>query len=61
MVKVMRRITEAAIVPQKEYGGFGEEPYGDGCGVQGEGRGRGIGCLIIRGYGYYLVGIVPLP
>jgi hypothetical protein len=48
-VKVMRRIAEAVAVPP--MGGtavLGEELCGDGCGVQGEGRGRGIVCLTIR-------------
>jgi hypothetical protein len=39
----------------------GEEISGDGCGVQGEGRGREIVCLTILRYGYPLAGIVPLP
>jgi hypothetical protein len=61
-VKVMRHIAE--ICRRSPEGGmavFGEGPCGDGCGVQGEGRGRGIVCLAIRGYGCYLAGIVPLP
>jgi hypothetical protein len=44
-VKVMRRIAEAAAVPRRGTAVLGEELYGDGCGVQGEGRGREIVCL----------------
>lgn len=45
-MKAMRHIAEAAAVPPKGVRRFwGEEPCGDGCGVQGEGRGREIVCL----------------
>jgi hypothetical protein len=42
-VKLMRHIVEAAAVPPKGVWRFlGEGISGDGCGVQGEGRGREI-------------------
>jgi hypothetical protein len=45
-VKLMRRIAEAAAVPPGGTAVLGKnQPYGDGCGVQGEGRGRRIVCL----------------
>jgi hypothetical protein len=60
-VKVMRRLAKTAAVPLKGVMVvFREESCGDGCGVQGEGRGRKIAYLTIRGYRYCLAGIVPL-
>jgi hypothetical protein len=49
----------------KGYGGFGEEPCGDGCGVQGEGRGRVVLCFslgdtVILFDGNYAPALIPL-
>jgi hypothetical protein len=45
---VMRNMVETAAIPPKGVWRFWGGIFGDGCGVQGEGRGREIVSLAIR-------------
>jgi hypothetical protein len=58
-VKTVWHIAEGAAVPRRGTAVLGEEPCGVGCGVQGEGRGRGIVCLTLRDTAVVWRGLCP--